>query len=260
MSQPARTSVKSSWKKSISREHGVSSFARTTQAGPCGGPNRLGTSSTGGDNPQVRGIRGADSPLVAPTLTRSAQPSQRLTTATGGRVTVSQRSRIAGTKRQGLHAKRTEVDAEEERQVLTSGVQNLHVHDFSFASHELLLNSDGFPNLRNGDLVQIYQPTNPERRFTLAVGWLSDVRSQTSTRLQVSILKSVAEAFGLTAFCDVKIHGPVEPDSPETEVSFVELHFKDQYISRGDLWRFNEATINLPAYRGKVFVFFDISL
>ncbi len=46
------------------------------------------------------------------------------------------------------------------------------------------------------------------------------------------MLKGVAETFGLNAFSDVVIYGPVEPDAPETEITFVELHFKVWNLSR----------------------------
>jgi hypothetical protein len=239
---PSRRPERSNWSKPVSNSASQSSGnrgPRPTQPRAGLGQNRVPISAAS---------QGSQSRAVA-------QIPQRPIAGRGGRGTVLQGSRFpAGSSRQGFHSKQEEIDTEE-RQVLTSGVQNLHVHDYSFASHELLLNSDGFQNLRSGDLVQLFQPSNPERRFTLTVRWLSDVRSQTSssTRLQVSILKGVAEAFGLSKYSDVTVHGPVEPDAPETEASFIEIHFKDQFISRGDLWRFNEATINLPAYRGKVY-------
>ncbi len=34
---------------------------------------------------------------------------------------------------------------------------------------------------------------------------------------------------------------------------YLGLNEQDQFISRGDMWRFTEATKNLPAHRGKVF-------
>ena len=130
----------------------------------------------------------------------------------------------------------------------------LHVHDLSFSTHDLLLNSEEtFPQLSSGDLVQLYVPGVPDRKFALAVKFLSEVTEKFKTsRLQVSMLKSVAEAFGLTAFSDVCVYGPVEPDDRNVRLDFLELHFKDQFITRGDMWRFTDATMNLPVHRGKV--------
>ena len=45
--------------------------------------------------------------------------------------------------------------AEATREKMPINATKLHVHDLSFTSHDLLLNCDAFPNLRNGDLVAI---------------------------------------------------------------------------------------------------------
>ena len=143
----------------------------------------------------------------------------------------------------------------EQRVPENSPCLKLHVHDLTFAGADLLLNSEGtFRNLVSGDLVQLYVPGAPNRRFALKVNFLSEVTEKFKTsRLQVSMLKSVAEAFGLTAFSDVCVHGPVEPGAADVRLDFVELHFKDQFITRGDMWRFTDATMNLPVHRGKIF-------
>ena len=57
--------------------------------------------------------------------------------------------------------------------------------------------------------------------------------------------------FDLKAFTDVVVYGPIEPE--DAAVTFVELHFKDQFISRGDMWLFTEAMMNLPVHRKKTF-------
>jgi hypothetical protein len=74
---------------------------------------------------------------------------------------------------------------EEARQCVISGVKKLHLHDLTFTGQDLLVNSDGFPHLRDGDIVQIFQPSAPEKKFTLTVKWLSSVTDKTNTRLQV---------------------------------------------------------------------------
>ena len=150
--------------------------------------------------------------------------------------------------------KKSEAPQEEiKRDGVVSTAQHLHIHDIAFSEVDLVLNEKMFPHLREGDLVQIFVPSAPDRRFTLSVQWLSTVTDKT-TRLQVSMLRSVAEAFGLSPFCDVQVFGPVEAELPETEVTFVELLFKGQYISRGEMFRFTEATSkDVPAHQGKVF-------
>lgn len=75
--------------------------------------------------------------------------------------------------------------------------------------------------------------------------------TSTTSPHQVSVLKSLAEMFDLKAFADVVVYGPIEPE--DAAVTFVELHFKDQFISRGDMWLFTEAMMNLPVHRKKTF-------
>ncbi len=38
-------------------------------------------------------------------------------------------------------------------------------------------------------------------------------------------------------------------------VDFVEISFKDQYISRADMWRFKMALVGQCVYRGKLWLF-----
>ena len=132
--------------------------------------------------------------------------------------------------------------------------QMLHLHELSSslgASPDLLLSQDGFPHLQQGDLVQIFIPSIPTRRLTLEVNYQEKKGDRGTTNLQVSVLKSLAEMFDLKAFTDVVVYGPIEPE--DAAVTFVELHFKDQFISRGDMWRFTEAMMNLPVHRKKTF-------
>lgn len=75
---------------------------------------------------------------------------------------------------------------EQTRQCVTSGVKKLHLHDLSFTGQDLIVNQDGFPLLRDGDIVQIFQPNAPNRKFTLTVNLLSSVTDKTNTRLQVT--------------------------------------------------------------------------
>ena len=136
-----------------------------------------------------------------------------------------------------------------------SVTHRLYLHELSSTiglgqNSDLLLSKDGFPHLEQGDLVQLFVPEAPSRRLTLQVCW---PEKQRGTNMQVSVLKSVAELFGFQPFTDVVVHGPIEPSDAEVAVTFVELHFKDQFISRGDMWRFQEAMMDLPVHRKKTF-------
>lgn len=45
------------------------------------------------------------------------------------------------------------------------------------------------------------------------------------------MLKSVAEALNLSAYGDIIVEGPIKPS--DVHVDFIELHFKDQFVTRG---------------------------
>lgn len=65
---------------------------------------------------------------------------------------------------------------------------------------------------------------------------------------QVSVLKDIAAQFGLEPFVPVTVQR-VEPR--DVTVDFIELTFKDQFLSRADIWRFKVAMLGKCVYVGK---------
>ena len=89
----------------------------------------------------------------------------------------------------------------------------VHVHDGSFSSDELLLHPETFPGIRDGSVVFLKTSTSSANarvvlRATLVrVDEKSRLEKFASKRLELSLLKSVAEACGV-APCANQIFNP----------------------------------------------------
>jgi len=135
---------------------------------------------------------------------------------------------------------------------------------------ELIVNPNFFPQVNEGDIFEIYKPSNPDKRLYLYVGALVTIRGMIknlinkrsmmltcwyflpSASLQLSIIDDVARAFDFAKIEEVVVN-VVNKDS--AAVDLVELSFKDQYISRGDMWRIKLALANESVYVKKEILF-----
>ncbi|RLN15080.1 hypothetical protein BBJ28_00011296 [Nothophytophthora sp. Chile5] len=99
----------------------------------------------------------------------------------------------------------------------------LMVHGPEFRGGELLvLNPDAFPHVQS----------------------LAPVRG----KLQVSVAKDLAAQLGLEPFRPVIVR---KVDPQDVTVDFVELSFKDQFLSRADVWRFKVTMVGQCVYVGR---------
>eukprot|EP00644_Phytophthora_capsici_P003592 jgi/Phyca11/126559/e_gw1.64.273.1 len=122
---------------------------------------------------------------------------------------------------------------------------SLVVHGPEFRNGELLvLNPDLFPDVQLHDLVEVSQPERAHPRLVLAVESLAPVRG----KLQVSVAKDIAAQFGLETFRSVVVR---RVDQREVCVDFVELSFKDQFLSRADIWRCKVTMLGQCVYVGR---------
>ncbi|KUF77780.1 DEP domain-containing protein [Phytophthora nicotianae] len=122
---------------------------------------------------------------------------------------------------------------------------SLVVHGPEFRNGELLvLNPDFFPDVQVLDLVEVSQPERAHPRLVLSVESLAPVRG----KLQVSVAKEIAAQFGLEAFRPVTVR---RVDQRDVSVDFVELSFKDQFLSRADIWRFKVTMLGQCVYVGR---------
>lgn len=125
---------------------------------------------------------------------------------------------------------------------------SLSIHDLNFSTSELVINPDAFPTLAVGDLLEIYTVGCPkENRLVLAVDSVAPIKGG---RLQVSLLKSIADGFGLGLWSEVVVR-PI--DAAAAAADFVEFTIKDQFIPRADILRFKRTVFGSPAHRSKAF-------
>ncbi|KAF1778786.1 Vacuolar membrane-associated protein Iml1 [Phytophthora cactorum] len=131
------------------------------------------------------------------------------------------------------------------RNTLDREALSLVVHGPEFRNGELLvLNPDFFPDVQILDLVEVSQPERAHPRLVLSVESLAPVRG----KLQVSVAKEIAAQFGLEAFRPVTVR---RVDQRDVSVDFVELSFKDQFLSRADIWRFKVTMLGQCLYVGR---------
>ncbi|PFH59531.1 hypothetical protein XA68_12234 [Ophiocordyceps unilateralis] len=73
--------------------------------------------------------------------------------------------------------------------------------------------------------------------------------------VEVYVVKHIADAFGIKKGSQVLLT-PVEKGRPATEASHVELTFKDQYLSRADMWRLTIGELTQQTvYKGQSILF-----
>ncbi|GAO51003.1 hypothetical protein G7K_5115-t1 [Saitoella complicata NRRL Y-17804] len=154
----------------------------------------------------------------------------------------------------------------------------LWVHDPSFSSQEIILNYEAIPNLRAGQLYEIRpESANSSRPGSAESGrskagakgfylFISkensrDAREETRlgegkaaqhvasmgrtsgsrTNLQISVSSAIANLFNLQARSAINI---VAVSKSLVSADYVELFFRDQYISRSDMYRLSRSLLN----------------
>jgi DEP domain-containing protein 5 len=117
-----------------------------------------------------------------------------------------------------------------------SQTYSLYVHSKTHATHDVILNPDVFPDIKVNDYVQIFESEDTDQKLTLRVSSL-DAKGG---RLEISILKSIADAFNLVSY--VKVYVQVI-DSKSARTDFVELAFRNKFVQRGDMTRYKKSMI-----------------
>src|SRR5690606_37547445 len=100
-----------------------------------------------------------------------------------------------------------------------------------------------------GDVVEIYHNPKPPKSKRLLI----QVSSTTPMKgvSELSILNNIASLFGLEARKEVVVRKIRNEE--EAVIDFIELSFKDQYLSRSDMFRFTLHLQNQSAYIKKHF-------
>ena len=120
----------------------------------------------------------------------------------------------------------------------------LLIHTSTHSQDEVILNRNVFPHIDPGDYIQIIDPDRPNDRLILRAPY----KQNAVGRLEISLAKSIAEPLNFKAFTRVVVE---KIDIEEAKVDFVELAFRRQFLSRGNMWRFKQATFGCPFYEGQ---------
>ncbi|GAB1318993.1 vacuolar membrane-associated protein iml1 [Madurella fahalii] len=152
----------------------------------------------------------------------------------------------------------------------------------SFAREEVLLNFDLIgDDIKSGSLVAIdvlkadaeKPPQNShhkhhlpdrkdvspgvghERRYIcVAKGMPKDLKAR-YPMVEVYVAKHIADAFGMRKGTQVTLT-PIDANNPAVEASHLELCFKDQYLSRSDMWRMAVGELSeRTVYKGQMVLF-----
>lgn len=153
----------------------------------------------------------------------------------------------------------------------------------SFARDEILLNLDLFSSrIRPGMVVsiEILKPelskqttaakrlasqdagkndtsssSQPSNRYIFVVKDMPRELKARYPHVELYVAKHIADVFGMKKGSQV-ILAPVDANNPATEASHVELTFKDQYLSRSDMWRITVGELaDRTVYKGQMMLF-----
>lgn len=154
----------------------------------------------------------------------------------------------------------------------------------SFARDEILVNLDLFgSHIRPGTLVSIdilkpefskqlstaakrlatqdagknaaCEPGQPTKRYIFVVKDMPRELKARYPHVELYVAKQIADVFGIKKGSQV-ILAPVDENNPATEASHVELTFKDQYLSRADMWRITVGELaGRTVYKGQMMLF-----
>ena len=128
----------------------------------------------------------------------------------------------------------------------TSYAAFLSIHSPNFSTEDLIINPTHFPSIKVNDLLDIYPPSRTNiNRLVLRVKSLDDKQKGT---IQISISKSIADIFQLYNREKVIVE---HTNQKNVNLDFVHVHFKDQYLSRSDIWRFQQALNERCVYKSQ---------
>eukprot|EP00474_Spongospora_subterranea_P005055 CRZ05513.1 hypothetical protein [Spongospora subterranea] len=125
----------------------------------------------------------------------------------------------------------------------------LVVHDDRYrgstasSNDDLRVNPEFFQGLKQNDLVTISDVDRQnDNQLQIRITKMKPVKGN----IQISIRKSIADLFELKNRGQVLVR--VVPNSEAIMLDFVQLSFSEQYISRGDMWRFKQQVVGSCLY------------
>ncbi|KAL5532853.1 IML1 [Sanghuangporus sanghuang] len=130
----------------------------------------------------------------------------------------------------------------------------LWVHDSKTASADVIFNPEYWPGIAEGDYVRVTEVNgNDDDGSWEKDGFLFKVKrspedAHFSNALQISVSKSIADAFGLRNHSTVNL---TRVDSSKMHAEYIEIMFQDQYLGRSDMWRLGQQLHGQCVYLGQ---------
>ncbi|XP_057336662.1 GATOR complex protein Iml1 isoform X5 [Microplitis mediator] len=121
----------------------------------------------------------------------------------------------------------------------------LIVHQKNFSGEDLIINPKDYPEIKIGDVVEIYHQEDEFSRLLLQV---TSFKEDLQGRETISVENNIAQMFQLRTYADVYMN-IVNPD--DVALDSVELTFKDQYMGRSEMWRLKNSLVNTCVYMNK---------
>ncbi|KAK6967840.1 DEP domain-containing protein 5 [Biomphalaria glabrata] len=112
-------------------------------------------------------------------------------------------------------------------------------------NQDILISAKDFPDVRVGDVLEVYHPEDEWNRVLLQVKSLPDDSQQKET---VIIEPAIANAFSLRQYHNVVVN---KVETETVRLDLVELLFKELYFGRSDMWRLCKALTNTCVYLKK---------
>ncbi|KAI9272610.1 hypothetical protein BY458DRAFT_539708 [Sporodiniella umbellata] len=133
----------------------------------------------------------------------------------------------------------------------------LWIHDLGSAhNHDAIVNPEMFPNFSDGQLLRIHCSPEHEKdtenelpytEYVIVKGHAPDKESL-AKQLQLSISKDLADRFNFRSRQEVVVE---LIDPTPVSLDHIELAFKEQYLSRSDMWRLQQSLKGTCAYLEK---------
>ena len=128
-------------------------------------------------------------------------------------------------------------------------VCKLWIHQSNFSEEDLVLNPKDFQNvLKENDILQIYQTFEDGSSTCKLLLQIKSLQTDFQQKETISLQHSVASKFKFRAYWDV--HVTIIDPAAHT-LALVEVKFKDQWLGRGDMWRFGKSLTDSAVYTSK---------
>lgn len=114
----------------------------------------------------------------------------------------------------------------------------LLVHSKGFSEDDVVIDPKEFPDIKIGDILEIYHPDENNSHLLVQVKSFKTTLQQKDI---ISVDQGIASLFKLRAYMPVRVE---KVDPSEVALDLVELVFKEQYISRSDMWKLRANLLN----------------